>query len=88
MSAIVETTHAGSSVHEDAIGKVTDIWENVLSRQEIAPLDDFFDLGGNSMLLIAILEIVEEKFHKIIVPDDLSEGVTIERMARLLGSDT
>lgn len=84
MNTIVDGDHAGTSSHGDAAYAICGIWKNVLNKEEIGSNDDFFDVGGNSMLLIAILEAIREKFGMVIHTDSLAEGVTVERMARLV----
>lgn len=67
----------------DALATITDIWKQVLEQPEIAADADFFDIGGNSMLLIATISLIEERLHAHIKTDDLADGVTPEIMARL-----
>lgn len=64
--------------------QIAALWSDVL-RTEIRGADaDFFDAGGNSMLLLAMLELVQRRFDVEIQTDDLSDGVTIGRMAELV----
>jgi acyl carrier protein len=71
----------------DTLGAITDIWKQVLEQPEIAADADFFDIGGNSMLLIATLSLIEERLHVQIKTDDLANGVTPEIMARLAANN-
>ncbi|MFL6623459.1 MAG: acyl carrier protein [Sulfurifustaceae bacterium] len=84
MSAIADEVLNGNSVHQEAVNTILAIWKNVLSKNDVGPVEDFFDLGGNSMLLLSMLEIVQEKFERVVSMDDLSEGVTVERIATLV----
>jgi acyl carrier protein len=67
----------------DTLGTITDIWKQVLEQPSIAADADFFDIGGNSMLLIATISLIEERLHVHIKTDDLADGVTPEIMAKL-----
>ena len=73
-----------SSTTELLQSEVVAIWREVL-RKEVAGVEaDFFDAGGNSMLLIAMLELVHKRFDCEIQSDDLAEGVTVGRVAELV----
>jgi acyl carrier protein len=65
-------------------GQVAAVWQDVLRKEAAGPDDDFFDAGGNSMLLLAMLELVQRRLGVEIPPDDLSEGVTISRITQLV----
>ncbi|MEU9097972.1 amino acid adenylation domain-containing protein [Streptomyces sp. NPDC048361] len=39
--------------------RVTAVWQQVLQRQGIGREDNFFDLGGNSMLLLQVYELLD-----------------------------
>jgi hypothetical protein len=38
---------------------VAAVWQQVLQRQDIGREDNFFDLGGNSMLLLQVYELLD-----------------------------
>lgn len=73
---------------EDETGELTQqigaVWREVLRKDASSPDMDFFDAGGNSMLLLAMLELLQKRFGVEIPLDDLSEGVTIARFAELV----
>jgi thioesterase domain-containing protein/acyl carrier protein len=60
------------------------IWEDVLDRRPIAPDDDFFDLGGHSLLGARLLARVERAFGIRLTAASLFEAPTVGRMAALL----
>jgi acyl carrier protein len=66
------------------LDQITAIWQQILERETIPADADFFDLGGNSMLLLAMLECVQEQLQCEIAIDDLAEGVTTARIASLI----
>lgn len=38
-----------------------DIWKTVLGRENVAPTDDFFALGGNSLMALRVGMLVKER---------------------------
>jgi acyl-CoA synthetase (AMP-forming)/AMP-acid ligase II len=42
---------------------LVEIWSEVLEKSNIGVLDNFFDLGGNSMKIIKMIHLVNKKFH-------------------------
>lgn len=62
------------------------IWEMVLGVAPIGRTEDFFELGGTSLLSVEILSRIEERFGIWLPPSTLVEYGTIEQLAHLLGS--
>ncbi|HXZ00665.1 MAG TPA: phosphopantetheine-binding protein [Stellaceae bacterium] len=67
-----------------AADTVAAIWEQILQAQDIGRDAEFFDIGGNSMLLLAMIELVQQQTGKEIALDDLSEGITVNKIAGLI----
>ncbi|MFB2977832.1 acyl carrier protein [Microseira sp. BLCC-F43] len=42
--------------------KLIEIWENLLQTKPISVEDDFFDLGGNSLLMMVLAAEIEKQF--------------------------
>jgi amino acid adenylation domain-containing protein len=65
--------------------RLCELWEELLSVGPVGILDDFFDLGGDSLLATLMMARVEELFGRDIPASAvLGEGDTnIERLARL-----
>ncbi len=84
MSACVETVVPSAGTAQDLTNAIAGIWSAILRKNDIGVRDEFFDVGGNSMLLIAMLEEVQTQFKKDINLESLSEGVTIEKIVSLL----
>jgi amino acid adenylation domain-containing protein len=67
--------------------QVKALWCQALRCQEIDPDDNFFDLGGHSLMAVSLTMRLEEKFGTVIPLDALwSEGNTVAGMAALIGS--
>ncbi len=65
------------------------IWQDVLGVSRIGVHDDFFDLGGHSMLAMQIVERTRDRFRESLAPDlplaALFETSTIAALALRLG---
>ncbi|MCK4260228.1 MAG: hypothetical protein KAX49_14715 [Halanaerobiales bacterium] len=69
---------------------LVEIWSEILQLEKIGTNDNFFDIGGNSMLLIQAFSLINEKYpNKITVPDLFSYS-TIKSLAEFIaeGNDT
>ena len=63
------------------------IWEEVLGVSGIGIRDDFFDLGGNSLLAMRMLQRTEVACGKVILPTALFRNPTIEHLAGVLARE-
>jgi hypothetical protein len=59
------------------------IWAEVLKQPAHNDQTDFFDAGGNSMLLIALLNLIHERLDREINPAALVDGINPARLAEL-----
>jgi O-antigen/teichoic acid export membrane protein/thioesterase domain-containing protein len=60
------------------------IWQEMLGTPEVGVTDDFFDLGGDSLLVNRMFHRVEQECRRRVVPSSLFPSVTIERLAAVL----
>ena len=69
----------------DAIERrLAKLWTEVLGREATSTEDDFFELGGNSMMAVRLFRAVERKFGTRLPLSSLFESGTIAEQARLL----
>ncbi|HEY3568284.1 MAG TPA: amino acid adenylation domain-containing protein [Thermoanaerobaculia bacterium] len=61
------------------------IWEEVLGRDEVGPDDDFFDLGGHSLLIGRVLARVRAAFGVDLPVRAAFEARTLAALARRIG---
>ncbi|MBV6405294.1 MAG: amino acid adenylation domain-containing protein [Flavobacteriales bacterium] len=61
------------------------LWGQVLQRPDIGVHDDFFDLGGHSLLGIQLLGLTEQRLGRSLPLKALFEAPTIARFAAMLG---
>lgn len=82
---VKETNYVAS---RDAIEEqLTEIWERVLNIKPIGVQDNFFDLGGHSVLAVRLFSQIEETFDKNLPLSTLLQSSTIEQQAKLLRED-
>jgi FkbH-like protein len=62
------------------------IWEEVLDRENVGIQDDFFELGGNSILGVRVLTEVEKRFQRRFDISKLASHPTIEMIAEEIGT--
>jgi thioesterase domain-containing protein/acyl carrier protein len=64
--------------------QLTEIWQKVLGIQSISVRDNFFDLGGNSLLAVRLFEQIEKVFNKNIPSAVIFQAPTIEQLTDIL----
>ena len=69
---------------EDNEAQLVEIWKNLLGIERVGIREDFFDLGGDSLLAASLLFQIEQTFGKELSPSLLANGVTIEGLATAL----
>jgi amino acid adenylation domain-containing protein len=63
------------------------IWEDLLDARPIGARDDFFDLGGDSLLAAAFVAAIEEACGRPMAPSALFEASTVAGVAATLVRD-
>lgn len=63
---------------------VSDIWKHTLSVSRAGKQDDFWELGGDSLLAIKILNQLEARFHVELSVRDIMENPSLEQLAALI----
>ena len=66
--------------------RLVDIWERCVSIRAVVVMDDFFELGGDSLLVVAMLIEIHETFGRNIPASTLLTHGTIRRFAEMLTS--
>jgi len=64
--------------------EVARIWEDVLGVRPIGLHDNFFDLGGHSLLVLRLMAEIERAFGRALPMAAIFQGATVERFARTL----
>lgn len=66
---------------DDLEQRLTEIWQQVLGIQSIGVTDNFFDLGGHSILAVQLFAQIEAVFQKNLPLATLLQAPTIEQLA-------
>ncbi|HEY2491840.1 MAG TPA: amino acid adenylation domain-containing protein [Paenibacillus sp.] len=64
--------------------EVACFWQEVLQREDLDANDNFFEVGGNSILLVALHHRLEERYPDRVSVADLFGNATLRGMAALL----
>jgi amino acid adenylation domain-containing protein len=64
--------------------QLAEIWEALLSVHPIGVTDDFFDMGGHSLLALQLMQRIEQTFAKRIPLATLFTRPTVRGLAKLL----
>jgi thioesterase domain-containing protein/acyl carrier protein len=64
--------------------QLTEMWEQVIGVKPIGIRDDFFDLGGHSLMGVRLFALMEKAFGQRIPLSTLLQAPTIEQLATVL----
>lgn len=62
------------------------LWEGLLGVEPVGVLDDFFELGGDSMAAAELVAVLERRYGVALSLDRLLPDLTVARLARLLSA--
>ncbi|HIK05151.1 MAG TPA: hypothetical protein IGS40_10610 [Trichormus sp. M33_DOE_039] len=68
--------------------KLTQIWSQLLGIDSIGVQDNFFDLGGQSLLAMSLFTQIEQAFGQTLPLGTLLQAPTIEQLAQILNAAT
>jgi natural product biosynthesis luciferase-like monooxygenase protein len=75
-----ETTHAAPQSPTERT--LLEIWQKVLHLSEVGMEDNFFDLGGNSLIAVALIGEIRSVFEADLPLIDLFRSPTVENLAK------
>ena len=64
--------------------RLAQIWENVLDVRPIGLKDNYFEMGGHSLLAVKLMKRIEDAFGKNLPIATLLQAPTIEQLAAIL----
>jgi len=67
---------------------LVDIWRGILGIEHIGLHDNFFDLGGHSLLLVRVRSTLQETLQRALSITDLFKYPTISTLVQFLEEDT
>jgi len=83
-SVIPRQTVPGETVSRDLARTITVVWQDVLGIAEVRRSDNFFDLGGNSLLLTAMRNQLEQQLSREIPLLELFNHPTVDSLVEYL----
>jgi acyl carrier protein len=78
------SSNYGSAENEEII---LNTWKQVLANGQIVKTDNFFEIGGNSVMIPEILQILENKHNIKLNILDFFQYPTVQLLATIVGSD-
>lgn len=66
---------------------LVEIWKEVLSLDQVGIHENFFDLGGHSLMAVRLFAVMEKTFSKRLPLATLFQAPTIAQLAELLEAD-
>ena len=66
---------------------IADIWKSLLGLEKVGIRDNFFVLGGHSMLAVRLISEIKKTYDKKIPLSFLYQGATVEALAALVSGD-
>ncbi|WP_175918213.1 non-ribosomal peptide synthetase [Burkholderia contaminans] len=79
-------TAARAVAHTADESTLLEIWRRIFKRDDIAVSDNYFDLGGHSIIAIQLMAHVEKAFDRRLPISCLFENPTIEKLAAALAA--
>ncbi len=77
----------GATPGAGTLAAVLAVWESVLQRRPIGPDDDFFDVGGDSLLGIQMFAELERVTGRTLPMTAIYDAATPRQLARLLDAE-
>ena len=68
--------------------ELVQIWEEVMNIRPIGVTDNFFDIGGHSLLAVRLMALIQQQFGRELPLSILFQGGTVEHLATILRSET
>ena len=79
-----ETAGTVPEAMSETQSRLAGIWADVLGLSSVSPSDNFFDLGGYSLLTLKLLRRVQDVFGRTLTMAQLFAATDLAAMARLL----
>lgn len=68
--------------------RLAELWREILNVDMIGLLDDYFDLGGDSLMATELFIELERRFGVRLATSDILEYPSVAKLAALLGGET
>jgi amino acid adenylation domain-containing protein len=64
--------------------QLTELWGDVLGVKDVGVRDDFFSLGGHSLMAVSLMAKIREQYDQALPLSALFQGPTVEHLAGIL----
>jgi len=82
VSSAASTAYAPPQSEAEAM--IAEIWQTALGMAKVGVRDNFFDIGGHSLLVVQVLKALRDRVAKPIQMTDLFKYATVETLARFV----
>jgi amino acid adenylation domain-containing protein len=79
-----DSAKGASSVQPGTEEIVAAVWKQLLAVEEIGPADNFFDLGGDSILIVSVHAELQQKLNRKLSVTDLFQYPSIRALSNYL----
>jgi oxalate---CoA ligase len=79
--------HSFVAPRDDVERQLAEIWQSLLGKSEVGIDDDFFALGGDSLLAVSAFVDIESRYGKTLHLASLFDAPTIRQLAEIVRSD-
>jgi acyl carrier protein len=83
-ASVTRAAASNAPIKGDTENLVNNIWRRVLGHSDFGTRDNFFDIGGHSLLVVQVLKELRDTTGKTIQMTDLFKYTTVEALARFL----
>lgn len=83
-AADLAPARASGKPKDEIEAQLTQIWESVLGTRPIGTQDNFFDLGGHSVLAVRLMNRIAEFFGNELPIATLLQAATVEQLAAII----
>nr|WP_275051431.1 phosphopantetheine-binding protein [Brenneria goodwinii] len=71
-----------NNINADVEEKIISVWKSVLNNKELSTKDNFFDAGGNSLLMAKVHREIKNKFSTPVSIMDLFQYPTVQMLSQ------
>jgi thioesterase domain-containing protein len=86
--AAPQTVETQVQAHDEIEERLLQLWQEMLGMDVISVEDDFFEIGGYSLLAIRMFGQVKQMFQKDLPVSTIFEAPTIAKLANILRAET
>ena len=80
-------TAANPSLTEDeTLSKMLGIWQAIFGKEEILPDANYMQLGGDSLMMVSTIAMIEREFQVKILVKEFYENLTARKLSKLVKS--